>query len=324
MMMMMIRFAWLVFFGWLSLAQAAPLGEIEHLPPGRLVAVGGHHLHVNCTGQGGPTVILESGLGGTDLEWVKVQPEVAKFTRVCSYDRAGYGWSERGPQPRTGAVLADELARLLSTLQRIDDGYRPPYVLVGHSLGGLVVRGYASRYPERVAGLVLIDSSHERQFQQLAQNKTQTRKAIAPTGGRSFVISNHYQIPPGLPESVRPVVQTLTLLPDAVITLYDELGAMEQSMTEALAWARLPDVPLRVLAHDSRRRARTAKALRKAELWLELQAELATRTPRGRFSIIADSGHHVHLDQPYAVVEAVRAVVNDATARCAKTVVIEC
>ncbi len=123
--------------------------------PGRLFDVGGYKMHIDCTGEGSPTVILESGLGDTYVSWRKVQPQIAKFVRVCAYDRAGIGYSDFSPQPRTSKVIAAELHALLHAA-----GIAPPYVLVGHSMGGYNVRLYASLYRNEVAGMVLVDASH--------------------------------------------------------------------------------------------------------------------------------------------------------------------
>ena len=122
---------------------------------GSLFYVGGHKMHIDCTGQGSPAVILESGLGDTYLSWRKVQPQIAQLTRVCSYDRAGIGYSDTGSRPRTSKVMAEELHALL-----LAAGIAPPYILVGHSLGGYNVRLYASLYRNEVAGMVLVDASH--------------------------------------------------------------------------------------------------------------------------------------------------------------------
>ncbi len=124
-------------------------------PPGKLIDVGGYRLHLYCTGEGGPTVVLEFGLDGSYLDWYKVQPQVARFTRVCSYDRAGYGWSDPSPRPRIPSVMSEELHTLLANA-----GEKPPYILVGHSLGSFDVLMYAHRYPQEVAGVVLVDGAH--------------------------------------------------------------------------------------------------------------------------------------------------------------------
>ncbi len=133
-------------------------------PPGELVDVGGHSLHINCVGEGSPTVILESGSGATSVDWANIQPEVANTTRVCAYDRAGSGWSEPGPGPGDPQQIAGELHTLLGNA-RIDG----PYVLVGHSFGGLYIRMYADLYPNEVEGMVLVDSSHPEQSKRTAE-----------------------------------------------------------------------------------------------------------------------------------------------------------
>jgi pimeloyl-ACP methyl ester carboxylesterase len=125
---------------------------------GRSVKAGQLKLNLNCSGIGNPPVILENGGGMSLIGWIKIQPEIAKYARVCSYDRAGYGWSESGPEPRTALQIAKELKLLLDTA-----GEKGPYVMVAASLGGLYVRAYAGLYPADVAGVVLVDTSHEYQ-----------------------------------------------------------------------------------------------------------------------------------------------------------------
>ena len=144
-------------------------------PPGQMVDVGGYRLHINCTGSGSPTVVIESGWGDSSASWGWVQPEVAKTTRICTYDRAGMGWSEASPEPRTAREFAKELHTLLAKAN--EPG---PYVLVGHSMGGYTVRVYAHDYPEEVAGLVLIDP------QDLSTSDAATPKPAPKPGGTSL------------------------------------------------------------------------------------------------------------------------------------------
>lgn len=132
--------------------------------PGRPVDVGGFRLNINCAGQGMPTVVLEAGLGDSLSEWGKVQPGIARLTRVCSYDRAGYGTSDAGPMPRTSARIAEELHSLVQSA-----GEKPPYLLVGHSFGGYNVRDFNGNYPDEAAGIVLVDSTQEDQYDLLPQ-----------------------------------------------------------------------------------------------------------------------------------------------------------
>jgi pimeloyl-ACP methyl ester carboxylesterase len=134
-----------------GIANALDRRALPH--PGRLVDAGGHQLHIYCTGQGTPTVVLESPAGGLSATWGWVQPAVAGTVRVCSYDRAGLGWSETGDAPYDPARVPDDLRALLTGAHE-----RPPFILVGHGLGAASARLFASRYPNDVAALVLIDS----------------------------------------------------------------------------------------------------------------------------------------------------------------------
>jgi pimeloyl-ACP methyl ester carboxylesterase len=127
-------------------AVATEIDQRTYPPSGQLVDVGGHRLHIDCISRGEPTVILESGLALTSADWGNVQPEVAKTTRVCAYDRAGTGWSEPGPEPQDARQISSELHTLLGNV-----GNEGPYVMVGYSFGGPYVRMYAARYPDEVA-----------------------------------------------------------------------------------------------------------------------------------------------------------------------------
>jgi pimeloyl-ACP methyl ester carboxylesterase len=135
-------------------AIATELAERAYPPPGEMVDVGGYRLHIHCVGQGSPTVVLDAGSGGMSAQWVRVQREVSGTTRVCAYDRAGMGWSEMGPDPRDAKQITGELHTLLTKA-----GIDGPYVLVGHSFGGMYMQTYAARYPDEVAGVALVDSS---------------------------------------------------------------------------------------------------------------------------------------------------------------------
>jgi pimeloyl-ACP methyl ester carboxylesterase len=147
-------------------AIATQRDQRAHLPPGEMVDVGGHELHINCIGQGSPTVILDASLGNMSAHWFWVQQAVAKTTCICAYDRTGMGWSESGPEPRDAEQFSGELHALL---EGADIG--GPYVLVGHSYGGLYARMYAARYPDEVAGVVLVDSSHPEQYARLPEGR---------------------------------------------------------------------------------------------------------------------------------------------------------
>lgn len=168
----------------LGLLVAAVLAQGDSIPPpfpppGKLVDVGGWRLHLNCTGEqrpGQPVVILEAGLGDFSVEWSLVQPGVAKSSRVCSYDRAGDGWSDMGPHPRTFHQVVYELHTLLDKA-----GVKPPLVLAGHSYGGWLVRLYASTYPSDVAGMVLVEAGIDNPWRMMPDGKL-VRSSDLPAG----------------------------------------------------------------------------------------------------------------------------------------------
>jgi len=269
--------------------------------PGTQVWIGDRRLHVHCLGIGEPTVVLESGLGGTSLEWSGVQVRMAELTRTCSYDRAGYGWSDAAYNPRTALNVVKDLEKLLGFAS-----VRGPYVLVGHSFGGLTTRLFAARNPARTAGMVLVDSTHEALFDEF--EKAGIPNLFAPRDGL-FQIRNFSAIPDGLPEPRRGLARSMASRARSVITLYSELRNMRLSARQVGGSGALPDVPLAVLTHDTLARAETEQALRTAEIWMRMQADLASRTSDGYLRVADESGHHIHLDRPELVIEAIAGIV---------------
>lgn len=154
-----ILFTLLVATGMIYQTAAVESDRQKYPAPGNLIDVGGFKMHIHCEGEGSPTVILEALSGGFSSYWGWVQPEVAKQTRVCAYDRAGFGWSEADSESETPEREASNLHTLLANA-----GIDGPFIMVGHSKGGLYVRQYAGMYPQEVAGLVLLDSSNPYQF----------------------------------------------------------------------------------------------------------------------------------------------------------------
>src|ERR1700722_9878115 len=212
---------------------------------GRLINVGALKMHMDCTGQGSPAVILESGLGDSYVSWRKVQPQIAKFTRVCSYDRAGLGFSGPSSRPRTSQVMAEELHALLGAAD-----IAPPYVLVGHSMGGFDVRLFASRYRSEVAGMVLVDSSHpdqENRFPPELKNMEGSWLREA-----EFL---EYTMPFGIPRlldlcETDPLPRTAECNFHSARENVAELKAFAESAAQAAAAGSLGDLPLAVLSHD--------------------------------------------------------------------------
>jgi pimeloyl-ACP methyl ester carboxylesterase len=290
-------------------AVATERAERTYPPPGEMVDVGSHELHIDCMGKGGPTVILESALGNSSPHWVWVQREVAKTTRVCAYDRAGMGWSERGPEPRDAERVAGELHALLE-----DAGIEGPYVVAGHSYGGLYTRVFAARYPGETAGVVLVDSSHPEQFTRLPdgqENYAEARRlfAIAPLVARIGVVRLFELLPapPGLPPQQRAQVEALNPSMRQVGTTADEFRATP----ETTAQARAADVP-------GDKSLAVVSAGKQSPAWLELQDELATLSSESTHRVVEGASHTSLLDDrndatatSAAILDVVEAVGDD-------------
>ena len=291
---------------------ATKIDERKYPPPGRLVDVGGYRLHLYCTGEGTPTVVMDAGLGGGVLDWSTVQPEVSRFARVCTYDRAGVAWSDSGVRPRTSRQVITELHALLGNA-----GERAPYVLVGHSIAGIHVQLYASQYPDEVAGVVLVDSSHEDQLTRKGMTRIPSFyppliKAVSPFG----VVRLLDLV--GTPSTNLPsrVVAKRASIYSHTRSMYsyaDEISAIPVSMEQLReAPMRLGDRPLIVLTRGMKE-ANQAGSPEAAELaekaWAELQADLARRSSSGKQIIAEKSGHYIQFDQPELVIDAIRQVV---------------
>ena len=301
-------------------------------PPGRLVDVGGFRLHINCTGEGTPAVVMDAALGGSSLSWALVQPELAKLTRVCSYDRAGFGWSDPGPVPRTVARIAGELRTLLERA-----AIPPPYVLVGHSFGGLVMRYYAAKHRDDAAALVLVDSAHPEDWVNPApkeQVKIDRGVRLCRHGvraarlGIASVVASLARA--GAIQSARAMVRMASrgdllredegifapvwkLPPEARQPLwhiwtqpkfYEALGSQIESICESAAQVLeasaggYGDLPLVTMSMTNPGAYR-----------LKQQESLARLSTRGRHVIASNSGHWILLDQPRLVIDEIEGVV---------------
>jgi pimeloyl-ACP methyl ester carboxylesterase len=283
--------------------------------PGKRVNIGGDDrsslsMHIYCTGEGSPAVILDSGLGDSYISWRKVQPQIANFTRVCSYDRAGIGYSSPSPKPRTSQTIAEELNALLHTA-----GVPAPYVLVGHSMGGYDMRVFANSYRNEVAGMVLVDASHpeqEKRFPPELKNMEGTWQREA-----EFLA---YTMPFGIPRLIGlcdegPVQRTVECNFHTAREGVAELKAFPISASEAAATGTLGDLPLAVLSHDPEKPSSELPpdlAQPTNEAWEKMQEELAHLSRRGTQTIAKNSAHYIQLDRPDVVVEAVRNVVGQA------------
>lgn len=275
-------------------------------PPGRLVAMGGYRMHIHCVGQGGPTVVLEHGFAGATVNWHGVLPALAEASRVCVYDRAGLGWSEPSPHPRTPRTMAAELHTLLERA-----GERGPYVLVGASLGAKYVRAFALDFPGEVAGLVFADARNE-YFDALASNSYRaTERRMIPALGLIQRLAGRVGMARLLPVREPAVPHQLAASEQrARNVLGTRLHAVEAAQAEyigqfadneALAAASLGDLPMVVLA--------AGKGGMAYEGWAEAQERLAAQSTQGRLVVLADANHDIPSSDPEAFIAAIAEVV---------------
>jgi pimeloyl-ACP methyl ester carboxylesterase len=284
-----------------SLAKAADANAYP--PPGELVNVGGYRLHINCTGAGSPTVVIDAGLGDWSTVWAWVQPDVAKATRVCTYDRAGYGWSDPGPLPRNAETFAKELHTLLHGAN-----IPGPYVMVGHSLGGLTVRVFTGMYPSEVTGVVLIDSMSPRQLEQssanpVTQSDPQSHPFVPSTILARIGLVRLLAAPLGLIPNLPPDAQKAYLAHISHATYLqtyfgDESRGLLESEKQAESVTSFGDLPLIVL---------TAK-LNPIPGWQEWQTELLQLSSNSQH-LFAESDHSIEFLKPDAAVDAILKMV---------------
>ena len=303
--------------------------------PGRMARVGAHRLHYRCDGSGSPVVLMDAGIAASSLSWSRVQPVVAQFTRVCTYDRAGLAWSESARSRRTMPGLVQELRALLEGA-----ALTPPYVLVGHSFGGTVIRAFARAYPEKVTGLVFVDTLHPEEWCEPSPHQrhllrggvflSRVGETLAQIGVVRLSLSLLAGGAPGAPRQFSRVFG-----PTAAALLENIVGEVQKLPAEVLP---------AVQAHWSRPRAFRGMRQQLAELarccayltqgtdnfgdlpvvvlsgkrdprWLAADAALARASSQGRHVVSAHSGHWVHLDDPDLVVRAIRDVVERARDR---------
>jgi pimeloyl-ACP methyl ester carboxylesterase len=246
----------------------------------RRIDVGGYKLYINCEGQprkGVPIVVMDSGLGNSSESWLGIQPKVAEFARVCIYDRAGLGNSDPSLHTQTLTQIVLDLHNLLARA-----GVSGPLILVGHSLGGINVRLYASMYPKAVVGMVLVDSAHEEQFARM--------DALIPEEIKK-------QFPPGAFE----------------ITSPEKIDFKENSDRKARLTKWRADIPLVVLTAANAKPDPPGPLAFLAPKWeeirQELQQDLVHRSAIGKQIVATRSGHFIHHDEPELVVNAIREVI---------------
>ena len=294
-------------------------------PPGKLYDVGDHRLHINCLGIGSPTVILEAGLGDGALNWHLVQVEASQTTRVCAYDRAGVGWSEGVTEPLSSTDIAGDLRTLLAMAH-----IEPPYVLVGHSSGGLHVRSFTQLYPDEVVGLVLVDSSHEQQTPRqnaIAGQETPSQEtilslmALTPTLARLGILrllggGEMAAAEAPFPAETKAALAATRSRTAQTVASYQETKAVLLDTSQPNPPASLGDLPVIVITRgigDAEEMGDLITSEASAdywqardELWIMMQTELANLSTNSQHWVAEESGHYIPYDQPVLIVDAIR------------------
>jgi len=274
--------------------------------PGVLLKVGDYKLHINCKGSSKLTLLLEAGAGGSSLDWYRVYEALSKKYRVCAYDRAGFGWSDVGPSPRDSQQIVLELDRLLR-----ESGENGPLILAGHSFGGLIVRHFTRKYPNRVKGVILVDSIHEEYLDALPEEykKQQASQFVVLRVGaflakigvvRAFGL---IALPPNTAEEMRAVATSHAVRARSINTTYQEGIVFEKSAEQMAQEAPFPrEIPLVVLSRNfdvrSEYRAITD------QIWHEHQLKLTKLSNNSTHLISKKPDHYIQLSEPELVVQA--------------------
>jgi pimeloyl-ACP methyl ester carboxylesterase len=312
----------------LAAPAALPAAGEVFAKPHQLVDIGGRKMNLYCSGQGATTVVFDAPSGEAGWNWFKVQPAVAKHARACVFDRAGFGFSDPAKRPNTSENVAEDLHKLLAGA-----GIKPPYVMVGNSLGGANVQVYAYRYSAEVKGLVLVEPAHEdgdERLDKASGGKLKKILAMAPQQNNYCMAAAQKGLKPGSEEQMNcignpadvygpalgAVVKSVTSKPAYWRAVIDEWDAMQVSGGQ-LRKLRRPfgDLPVLVLTRGVSPYAVPGKpqsALNKAmeDENFAIQKETAALSTRGRQRVVPGAGHVIHADKPEAVVDAVLEVLH--------------
>ena len=285
--------------------------------PGKLVEVGGKLSHLDCSGEGSPTVILEAGINmGGSQTWEMVRPAIEPLSRVCAYDQAGIMWSEHRDRPRDAKHIAEDLHSLLAAA-----GESPPYVMVGHSLGGLMIRVFADRFSDEVVGFVFVDSSHPEQNKRFPPDVLDVMAFPSPLLLRAISALGVLRLesPPSssaFPTEVGEAIRSY--LPQSMTGIADVVEAIDDIFAQAQPTGPFGDLPVVVLTAgkfleqlpyqiDAVTTARLQDVW--SDIWPRLQAELTELSTNTDWRVIEGASHYIPLDDPEAIAVAVRDVV---------------
>ena len=269
-------------------------------PQGRLYIVDGYKMHLYCTGEGSPTIVLDAGLGNDSLIWADVQPTLSKTTRVCSYDRAGFGWSDLQPRPRDADRITDQLHTLLT-----DAGIKGSIVLMGHSIAGLYIRDYAARYSQNLSGLVFVDGSTP-----LQEDRFPGRTRLVLLKAKLELLQTKWLYVLGIPRitgecnigegfevSAGKMLSEDQCRASLFTALEREDEDFHQSGKETIHTGPFGDLPILIFSQDNHPSDGGPRS-KVDEIWDQMQEELKSLSTRSRRIIAKGSGHYIQVDRP--------------------------
>lgn len=299
----------------LLLASSQLVGQEQPLSTD-ISEINGRSQYLSCLGEGSPTIIIDAGMGEWSLHWLGVQAQLGEVTRTCVYDRAGYGYSEMSDVPRDAQNIVDELHTLLMTRE-----IEPPYVLLGHSLGGVHMRVFAHQYPDETTALVLVDSPNAehvlpKEVRQFMEESYAQFPELAEIAAQGFMQAEQMPVPPYMPDELALQYQEQIATESFFATLYGEYVALDKSMEQIADLNDFGDLPILVIA------AGLPDDLLPAELmevtatehflsWLPGQHSLTDLSSNSQIIIAEDSRHHIQFDQPDIIVDAVTAIIDE-------------
>ena len=278
-----------------SLSTKAETDDGLGQPPGAFFSLETNKIHLHCVGEGSPIIVFDSGVGGSHMDWINVQSSAGELTQACSYDRSGYGWSEMGIKPRTSKRIVNELTQLLKKAKK-----EPPYILVGHSFGGLNMQLFARANPDNVIGLILIDSIHVEQYKRFEDAGIE----IPTVNTTRFLLGSKDQVTRGMPEEYKDIAYKLVRSDKALSSMFNELRNINISTEEIKNANEMPDIPVTVITHG-KKVWDSAMFKNMEEIWLELQAKLSKSTSKGKLLVAEESGHNIHLNQPKLILDEI-------------------
>lgn len=264
--------------------------------PGERYDLGGYQVHIHCQGEGSPTVIVDVGLGDDSTDWLPVQTGVSANSRICVFDRPGYGWSDFGPQPRNSMRIAFELETLLARAE-----IKPPYIMVGHSFGGYNIRVFTANHPEQVQGMVLVDASHEDQYErfQISLPQNYNRRSNILILPKSSGGEAHMNKPQVLRERAFHAARA-------------EISSLSDSARQVQQHRELPAIPLVIVSRGKPEWFGDLSQQTREKTWTDLQQELYLLSPISQHVFAHESGHDIPQYQPQIIIDAINNVIEQS------------